>query len=584
MCILARIGNTRGMTSPPLAAQQAALNAIEELEVEQAQLHARRLAARVEVVRLWAEERSGYAEMELAGTALVGQIRAARELDDATRLVENYPRLHELLAAGDVFVPVVEAILLATRRCTAQVQLGVDARLAGKLIGTNVTDVRRLVAHTILAVEAELDPDLTRERLDQAQRDATVWVSPQADGMTAIGAVLDAVAGRRWVLDFEQLVRAQQTLDTRAGRDRTLDAVKVEVFANLPSLVLELIRAARDGRLTELAALDPEAAAELEQLAQDTLDLPLPEETTDQGGEVRVEEDPFDPALAEQDPTADVAWEPTEPPGEEPPDQEPPEPGPPGAPPWAAAAQDTAFWTTAQPVGSTQHKDLFLQVLLLRCLQMPLPSPTVVTLHLPMATALDLTDAPGVLDGYGPLNARRIRQLLPDARLKEVYVDVDTGVPLGAQPHAERPRPGQANPLDLARRLRPVTLIDHAEPHHDPSSTLAAFIKLRDQRCPGPGCTMPASRCDLDHERKYPDGPTAEWNLADKSRRCHQAKHDRWTSTRQPDGSTDWTSPTGRTYTSRSVWQPPPAFRKPNYQLHLPREDLVIEIETGHST
>ena len=45
--------------------------------------------------------------------------------------------------------------------------------------------------------------------------------------------------------------------------------------------------------------------------------------------------------------------------------------------------------------------DLHLQVLLLRCLQIPLQTPTTVTLHLPMATALDLTDAPGLLDGHG---------------------------------------------------------------------------------------------------------------------------------------------------------------------------------------
>jgi hypothetical protein len=558
-------------TPAALAEQQAALAALEELEARAAALNAERLALRAEIARLWAQERSGTAEMELAGTALVGQIRAARELDDGTRMTENFPQLMALHADGLVLVPTVEAIRTATRRCTPQVQAGVDARLAGQVVGMNVTDVRRLVAHAVLAVEAEIDADLTRQRLDQAKKDARVWVTPGADGMTAIGAILDAVAGRRWALDFEQLVRAQLTLDKRAGRDRTLDQVKAEVFAHLPTLVLELIRAARDGRLTELAELDPDTAAELEQLALDTSDLPLPDAPAPV--EVHVEKDPYDPDTAARDPWAELPWEPTEPPT----DDDPPEPGPP--PPWAQAAQDAAFWTTAPPTASP---DPYVEVLMLRCLQMPLQNPISINLHLPMATALDLTDAPGVLDGYGPLQAARIRQLLPDARLREVYVDSHSGVPLGAQPKAAPPQLGQARLDSLVRRLRPVTLVDQAEPQHDPSAALAEFVKLRDQRCSGPGCTMPVSRCDLDHEREWPDGPTAEWNLADKSRRCHGAKHHGWDVTRHPDGSTEWTSPTGGVYTSRSAWQPPPAFRKPPFQIHLQRHDLILEIETQH--
>jgi hypothetical protein len=568
---------------PSLEEQRAVLNAIEQLEADKAKLYARGAALRAELARLWASQRSGFAEMELAGTALIGQIRAARELDDGTRLADSFPRLAELLDEGLVFVPTAEELLRATRRCTPEVQIGVDARIADKLIGTNITDARRLIAHNVLAVEAELDPELTQQRLDQAKKDARVWSGPGADGMSSIGAILDAVAGRRWMLDFGALVQAQLLLDKRAGRDRPVGEVRVEVFATLPSLVLELLRAARDGRLHELADLDADAAAEVERLLADTSDLPIPDEPPDDAaaepaaaedttGEVRVEEDPFDPAVAEHDPWTDLTWEPADPP-----EEEPPEPGP---PPNAAAAQDAAFWRTAQPA---QAPDLHLQVLMLRCLQITPPNPVTVALHIPMATVLDLTDAPGILEGHGPLDARRIRQLLPDARLREIYVDHDTGTPLGAA-KAEPPRAGQADLIDLARRLRPVTLIDHLEPQHDPSSRLAEFVKLRDQRCPGPGCTMPASRCDLDHQQEHPDGPTAEWNLDDKSRRCHGAKHHGWTATRHPDGSTDWISPTGRTYTSRSAWQPPPALPKRTFQIHLPRKDIEIEIDTEHRT
>lgn len=566
-------------TKPSLGEQRAVLVAIEELEAERAKGYARAMELRAEMAQLWEGTRQGFAEMELAGTGLVGQIRAARELEDGARLVELFPKLHELLTAGVVFVPTAEAVLVATRRCTPEVQARVDVALAGTLVGTNVVDVRRLVAATILKVEAELDPKLTEERLDAARKDARVWTSNGTDGMTSIGAVLDAVAGRRWAVDFEQLVRGQRVLDARNGVERTLEAVKAEVFANLPTLVLELVRAARDGRLTELAELDPTTAAELEQLARDTLELPLPaEEPADEAvspttGEVRVETDPFDETTV-VDPYRDAVWdlppEPTEP--------EIPE----APPPSAGAAQDAAFWRDAHPlstdINSTDPKDLLAQVLLLRCLQMPLQAPVTLNLHIPMVTALDLSHAPGVLEGYGPLDAWRLRELLPSAHIREIYVDADSGVPLGSQATPERPRQGQDDPVELARRIRHLTLVDWAEPQHDPSAALARQVKTRDQRCSGPGCTMAACRCHLDHEDEFPDGPTAEWNLGDKSPRCHGAKHHGWSADRRPDGSTLWTSPTGRTYTSRSVWDPPPK-PKLNVSFHTAPDDHTVEID-----
>ena len=92
---------------------------------------------------------------------------------------------------------------------------------------------------------------------------------------------------------------------------------------------------------------------------------------------------------------------------------------------------------------------------------------------------------------------------------------------------------------------------------------------------------MPSSRCDLDHEQAHPEGPTAEWNLTDRSRRCHNAKHHGWRADRQPDGTTRWTSPTGRDYLSHSQWQAPPTPRR-HVQFHLPTGTVETEIETDH--
>ena len=51
----------------------------------------------------------------------------------------------------------------------------------------------------------------------------------------------------------------------------------------------------------------------------------------------------------------------------------------------------------------------------------------VVNVHVPLATALGLSDAPGRLDGYGPVSAGSVRLLLPGARLRQVLVDEATG-------------------------------------------------------------------------------------------------------------------------------------------------------------
>ncbi len=99
---------------------------------------------------------------------------------------------------------------------------------------------------------------------------------------------------------------------------------------------------------------------------------------------------------------------------------------------------------------------------------------------------------------------------------------------------------------------------DQPEPQHDPSAALARLVRLRDRGCDGIGCSVPASRCELDHHQPWPDGPTNAANLKARSQRCHHAKHKGWTVVQQPDGTTTWTSPATRTYRTHPRWAPPP--------------------------
>ena len=110
----------------------------------------------------------------------------------------------------------------------------------------------------------------------------------------------------------------------------------------------------------------------------------------------------------------------------------------------------------------------------------------------------------------------------------------------------------------LLSMIAPVWVVDRAEPQHDPSVALARLVDLRDQRCCGPGCSISVGRTQRDHSLRWPDGPTAAWNLSVKSARCHRAKHTGWQVTIDNAGTAHWVSPLGRAYGRPGVWEPPP--------------------------
>jgi hypothetical protein len=201
--------------------------------------------------------------------------------------------------------------------------------------------------------------------------------------------------------------------------------------------------------------------------------------------------------------------------------------------------------------------------------------PLQAVIHVPVATALGVSDEPGILDGYGPLPAPLVRELLTDAELRKVCVDKDSGRVVGTE---RRVIPPTGDPESLRRAL--LTMVDSSttvdltpEPQHDPSAALARDVRFRDAQCDGPGCSQPASHCELDHHVRYPDGPTSFTNLRPRSQRCHHAKHNGWTVICDPDGTSHWTSPTGRTYTIPSRDRPPPVIA-PGTRLPPPAEVL----------
>ena len=94
------------------------------------------------------------------------------------------------------------------------------------------------------------------------------------------------------------------------------------------------------------------------------------------------------------------------------------------------------------------------------------------------------------------------------------------------------------------------------EPQYRPSTALAEFVRMRDLTCRFPNCNEPAERCDIDHATPWPFGPTHAANLRLECRKHHLLKtfwigEGGWSDHQFPDGTIVWTSPTGRTYTTR---------------------------------
>jgi hypothetical protein len=119
-------------------------------------------------------------------------------------------------------------------------------------------------------------------------------------------------------------------------------------------------------------------------------------------------------------------------------------------------------------------------------------------------------------------------------------------------------------PADLARRLaadpsgtwrRVVTdelghLVDHGRTTYQPPADLAQFVIARDRTCRAPGCERPAAQSDLHHVQWWSrGGHTNAANLVPACERIHYGIHrGGWTLTREQDGTTIWTSPTGHVY------------------------------------
>ncbi|SMH43457.1 protein of unknown function [Rathayibacter oskolensis] len=156
-----------------------------------------------------------------------------------------------------------------------------------------------------------------------------------------------------------------------------------------------------------------------------------------------------------------------------------------------------------------------------------------VRLTLPASTAAGLDDTPADLDGYGLIPADVARDLVGiGASFTRVLTDPDTGR---------------------------VTSVGRT--HRVPPPRMRLYLQLRDQTCRFPGCTRSASTAEADHTTEWRNGgETRLENLASLCTAHHHVRHgDRWTYVLHPDGTAEWSTPTGRRVTT----SPPPLPGRP---------------------
>jgi hypothetical protein len=151
-----------------------------------------------------------------------------------------------------------------------------------------------------------------------------------------------------------------------------------------------------------------------------------------------------------------------------------------------------------------------------------------VAVTVPVLTLLGVSEQPGTLEGYGPIDAGTARELAAHApSFTRILTHPITG-----------------------------TVLDLDRMRYRPPADLKRWIGLRDQHCTFPGCGRRTADCDLDHVTAWVEhGSTSVENLAHLCRHHHRLKHESaWQVRREPDGRTVWTSPTGALH----VDDPPP--------------------------
>ncbi|MGE2730702.1 DUF222 domain-containing protein [Mycolicibacterium vaccae] len=212
----------------------------------------------------------------------------------------------------------------------------------------------------------------------------------------------------------------------------------------------------------------------------------------------------------------------------------------------------------------------------------PAPTPNTTVYLITDTTTLD-TAATGAATAQDAPTADTAAQSAPSAETSpgpQIHTDTQTEPAIEFEPPTEAkpapapsPSPAPKPALLFGAGLLPATALppllgnarirtivhpgnSPAEPRYLPSRALAEFIRCRDLTCRFPNCDIASTTADIDHTVPYPLGPTHASNLKALCRFHHLLKTfwtgpGGWYDRQHPDGTVEWTSPTGHTYITK---------------------------------
>ena len=167
---------------------------------------------------------SEYAPDEVGVALHLARGTAAARIDTAGRLLRLLPATHALWEAGRIDTLKARAIDEATRVLPDDKAGSVEARVLPRAPEQTLAQLKAALARAILAV----DPDGAEARHREARTDRRVVVTPEADGMGSLWALLtasDAAGAYQWLTRLARGLGADDA--------RSMDARRADLLADL---------------------------------------------------------------------------------------------------------------------------------------------------------------------------------------------------------------------------------------------------------------------------------------------------------------------------------------------------------------
>jgi hypothetical protein len=466
----------------------------------------------------------GFPGDELAIEMVTTPIDAGHKIDDAIDLTSRLPRTLAGMAAGLIDAARAGWISFYSRSLSPA-----DAAYADEVLAAAAPDLRvEQLARKAAALEKKLNPGAVKARRERARHcHQRVEVRPELSGNASLSGreinTADALASKAHIDAIAAQLR-------RGGLPGTLGSLRVLAMTDLTQ--------GRDP-LHRLHRISPEA--------------PHPADPARQAPPGPA--DPQAPAPAAPQPSGPAAPQPSGPADPRPPGRGGPSAGqgfPPGHAPLPALVNviipvgTLLGWSTTPALASSwgllDHDEARTVA------EAAATHPRTrwcATLTAPDGTAV----AHACATGQHPLLLHDLQPQSPS--------DHQPQPPRDQSPRDKPPPTGQITEFlqRLGLAFTPIARCscDHAqaETTYTPSRKLRHLVRARNATCDAPGCSAEALHADLDHTQAWPEGPTAEGNLAPRCRTHHRAKQaPDWTVEQTAPGVTRWIMPSGRTHTT----------------------------------